>query len=178
MSQSTAANRYAKALFQLAQEKNVLKQVTEDLREVKIAFEGNKELFILLDSPKIDTNKKKAMLSELFASVQPIIVNALKLLIDKKRIHEVVSVIDAFVALANDVQGVADAVIFSTRTLTEDEKQRISTSFSKKVGKNALNITNEIDASILGGIRVQIGNQIYDNSVATKLAGLKRELIG
>ncbi|MFJ8263082.1 F0F1 ATP synthase subunit delta [Rummeliibacillus sp. NPDC094406] len=178
MSQSTAANRYAKALFQLAQEHNLLNEVTEDLREVKIAFGENGNLFQLLDSPKIETDKKKEMLSELFASVQPIIVNALKLLVDKKRIHEVVSVIDAFVAQANDAQGVADAVVFSTRTLAEEEKQRISTAFAQKVGKNALHITNEIDASLLGGIRVQIGNQIYDNSVATKLAGLKRELIG
>ena len=178
MSQSTAANRYAKALFQLAQEHNLLNEVTEDLREVKIAFEENQELFKLLDSPKIDAEQKKANLSELFSSVQPIIVNALTLLVDKKRIHEVVNVIDAFVTQANNAQGVADAIVFSTRALTEDETQRISTVFAQKVGKNALRITNEIDASLLGGIRVQIGNQIYDNSVATKLAGLKRELIG
>ena len=178
MSQSTAANRYAKALFQLAQEKNLLKEVTEDLREVKVVFEKNQELFKLLDTPKIDADKKKAILSELFASVQPIIINALKLLIDKKRIHEVVSVIDAFINQANNAQGVADAVVFSTRALTEEEANRISTVFAQKVGKNALRITNEIDASLLGGIRVQIGNQIYDNSVVTKLAGLKRELIG
>ncbi|MGX9133148.1 F0F1 ATP synthase subunit delta [Rummeliibacillus sp. JY-2-4R] len=178
MSQSTAANRYAKALFQLAQEQNVLKEVTEDLREVKIAFEENNELFQLLDSPKIEDDKKKAILSEIFASVQPIIVNTVKLLVDKKRIHEVVSVIDAFVSLANNAQGVADAIVFSTRTLDEKEKNRISTAFAQKVGKTALNITNEIDNTLLGGIRVQIGNQIYDNSVATKLAGLKRELIG
>ncbi len=178
MSQSTAANRYAKALFQLAQEQNVLTEVTEDLREVKIAFKENSELFQLLDSPKIEDDKKKAILSEIFASVQPIILNTVKLLVDKKRIHEVVSVIDAFVSLANNAQGVADAVVFSTRALDEEEKNRISTAFAQKVGKTALHITNEIDHTLLGGIRVQIGNQIYDNSVATKLAGLKRELIG
>lgn len=50
--------------------------------------------------------------------------------------------------------------------------------FAKLVGKQSLNITNEVDPSLLGGIRVQIGNHIYDSSVANKLERLKRELIG
>ncbi|AMX00905.1 F0F1 ATP synthase subunit delta [Rummeliibacillus stabekisii] len=178
MSQSTASTRYAKALFQLAVEHKLLKEVTEDLREVKIAFKENGELFQLLDSPRIGDEKKKAILSELFASVQPIIVNALKLLVDKKRIHEVVNVIDAFIEQANAAQGIADAIVFSTRPLTEQEKKRISATFAGLVGKNALHITNEIEPGLIGGIRVQIGNQIYDNSVSTKLTGLQRKLIG
>lgn len=83
MSQSTAASRYAKALFQLAQEKQLLTEVSSDLREVKVVFEENKELFQLLDSPKLEDKEKKELVSKVFASVQPIIVNAIKVLIDK-----------------------------------------------------------------------------------------------
>ena len=178
MSQSTAASRYAKALFQLAQEKQLLTEVSSDLREVKVVFEENKGLFQLLDSPKLEDKEKKELVSKVFASVQPIIVNAIKVLIDKKRIHEVVSVIEEFIRFANDTQGVADAIVYTTQPLTEDETQRISTAFARKVGKNTLNITNEIDPSLIGGVRLQIGNQIFDSSISHKLAGLKRELIG
>ncbi|MBK3495630.1 F0F1 ATP synthase subunit delta [Viridibacillus sp. YIM B01967] len=178
MSQSTAASRYAKALFQLAQEKQLLAQVNEDLREVKLVFEKNPEIFQLLDSPKLEDKEKKELVSKVFASIQPIIVNAIKVLIDKKRIHEVVSMIEEFIRQANDTQGVADAIVYTTHPLTAEETGRISTAFAAKVGKNALNITNEIDPTLIGGVRLQIGNQIFDSSLSHKLAGLKRTLIG
>lgn len=72
----------------------------------------------------------------------------------------------------------ADATVFSTRALSAEESANISTAFAKLVGKQSLNITNEIDPTLLGGIRVQIGNHIYDSSVVNKLERLKRELIG
>lgn len=86
--------------------------------------------------------------------------------------------IEEFIRFANDTQGVADAIVYTTQPLTEDETQRISTAFARKVGKNTLNITNEIDPSLIGGVRLQIGNQIFDSSISHKLAGLKRALIG
>jgi F-type H+-transporting ATPase subunit delta len=64
MSQSTAANRYAKALFQLAQEKNLLKEVTEDLREVKVVFEKIKNYSnYLIRQKSMLTKRKQSFLS-------------------------------------------------------------------------------------------------------------------
>ena len=77
-----------------------------------------------------------------------------------------------------NAQGVAEAKVYSTRELTEDERARISTVFSKNVGKQSLRIENIVDPSLLGGIRIQIGNRIYDSSLSTKLDRLKRNLIG
>ena len=97
---------------------------------------------------------------------------------DKKRINEAVSVFEAFIRIANDAAGIEDAIVLSTETLTEEQIQRISSTFAKKVGKNSLNITNEIDPSLIGGIKLIIGNQIYDNSIVSKMNGLRRELLG
>lgn len=178
MSQSLVASRYAKALFELAQEKNVLAETVADLRQAKIVFTESKDLFSLLENPKFTSEKKNELISSIFAGAQPIIVDAFKVLLDKKRINETVSVIDSFIQIANDESGVADATVLSTEALTEDEIERISTTFAKKVGKNSLNITNEIDPSIMGGIKLIIGNQIYDNTIVSKLNGLRRALLG
>lgn len=178
MSQSTIASRYANALFQLAQEKQVVAEVNGDLEELVKVLETTPELLSLLATPKFSIERKKQIVAEIFASANPIVVSTLELLIEKKRVNEVESLAQQFKQLAAASQGAADATVFSTRALTDQEKDEISSSFGKLVGKEKLTITNVIEPSILGGVRVQIGNYIFDNTVANKLEGLKRTLVG
>ncbi|MEO4054074.1 F0F1 ATP synthase subunit delta [Solibacillus sp. CAU 1738] len=178
MSQTTVAKRYAQALFQLAQEKQVLAEVGADLKELVTVLESNTELLDLLGAPKISADRKKAIVAEIFSNAHPAVVKTLQLLIDKKRVNEAVIVAKEFQTLASSALGVADATVYSTRALTDAERAEISVAFGKLVGTEQLNITNEIDPSLLGGVRVQIGNYIYDSTVASKLEGLKRTLVG
>ncbi|MEB7772022.1 F0F1 ATP synthase subunit delta [Kurthia gibsonii] len=178
MSQSIAANRYAKALYELAKEKNVVAETVADLREVRIVFTESKDLFNLLVAPNLTTEKKFELIGSIFSTVQPIIVDALKVILVNNRIDETVSVIDSFIRIANDESGVEDAIVYSTEALTEDQLERISTTFAKQVGKDSLNITNEIDSSLIGGIKLIIGNRIYDNTIVSKVNGLRRALLG
>ena len=178
MSQSTAAKRYALALFQLAQKHNQLTSVEEDLREVKVVFKENRELQALLATPKLSLDRKKELIRELFGQANPLVVNTLQVLIDRKRINETVAVATEFATLSNEAQGIADAKVFSTRPLTDTERADISSAFAQKVGKQSLRIENVIDPSLIGGIRLQIGNRIFDSSVSAKLDRLKKQLIG
>jgi F-type H+-transporting ATPase subunit delta len=175
---SQVAKRYAEALFQLAQSQNALAEVSTDLKELTKAFEITPELVSLLQAPKISAEMKKAMVSNILSGAHPAVVNTLHLLIDKKRINEVSLVAAEFQTLAAAAQGAAQATVFSTRTLTDEERAEISAAFAKLVGMEKLEITNVIEPSLLGGVRVQIGNYIYDSTVASKLEGLKRTLVG
>nr|WP_106783535.1 F0F1 ATP synthase subunit delta [Lysinibacillus timonensis] len=178
MSRSQVANRYAEALFQLAVEKKVLTEVSNDLSELVKVLETNTELVSLLANPKFSIQRKQQIVSEIFSKANELVVNTLELLIEKKRVNEIANLAEEFALLAAASQGYADAKVYSTRALTEDELNEISSAFANRVGKEKLNITNEIDPSLLGGVRVQIGNYIFDNTVASKLEGLKRTLVG
>ena len=178
MSQSVVAKRYALALFELAQTKGQTGSVHEDLLELKIVYKDNKELEQLLENPKLPIAKKKELLADLFKGANPLILNTLYVLLDQKRMNEIVNLVDEFNALANDAAGIAEAKVYSTRSLTEDESASISTAFAKVVGKQSLRIENIIDPSLIGGIRLQIGNRIYDSSLSGKLERLKKDLIG
>lgn len=178
MSQSVVAKRYALALFELAQKNGQTGPIQEDLLELKKVFLTNKELGQLLDSPRLKAAKKKELLADLFKGANQLILNTLFLMLDKKRMNEVVNLVNEFTAYSNDAAGIAEAKVYSTRPLTADESQAISTAFAQKIGKQALRIENIIDPSLLGGIRLQIGNIIYDSSVSAKLERLKRDLIG
>lgn len=171
------AERYAVALFNAAQEKQQTLAVQTDLKELKKVFEAEKELSELLSSPKFSIQQKKQLIGQFFSEANQLVVNTLYVMIDAGRINEIQNVIDDFQQLANDASGIAEAKVFSTRPLTVEESNAISTAFAHKVGKQALSIENIIDPSLIGGIRLQIGNHIYDSSVSAKLERLERQLI-
>jgi F-type H+-transporting ATPase subunit delta len=177
MSQNAVAKRYALALFEIAKEQNQLEAIEEELRVVKDVFMENKELDILLASPKLFLEKKKEILKEAFSSASTIVVNTLMLLTDRHRSDQIVSLVDAYVELANEEHGVAQATVYSVQPLTDSEKETLSVSFAKKVGKRSLSIENVADPGLLGGIKLQIGNRIYDGSLRGKLSRLERELV-
>ena len=178
MIESTVAKRYAAALFELALSKQSLQEVGQDLKAINTAISSNEELVSVLNAPKIPTARKKEIVAEIFVGANADVLNTVLLLLDKKRVSEIAGVEAAFQKLAADAQGYAEATVYSTRALTDAEKEEVSSAFGQLVGVEQLEITNEIDPSVIGGVRVQIGNYIFDNTVASKLEGLKRTLVG
>lgn len=175
---SQAAERYALALFEVSQKHGVTEQVEQDLREIKQVFQDNPELHKLLASPKLTQERTKNLVTELFGGAQPYLLNTLQLVGERKRLKEVGSIADEFIKRSNDAKGIEDAKVYSIRPLTEEETASISTAFAKKIGKQSLRIENIIDPSLIGGLRLQIGNRIFDSSVSSKLERLQRQLIG
>lgn len=86
--------------------------------------------------------------------------------------------IDAYIEMSYDQKGIATAKVESVRALTDEEKLAISSVFAKKMNKVSLEIENVVNNDLLGGLKIQIGNRIFDGSLRGKLDGLKRELLG
>jgi F-type H+-transporting ATPase subunit delta len=175
---SMVARRYALALFQLVKEQQLIDTVEEELRVVKEVFFVNEDLKAVLQSPKVSREKKKEILSTAFAAVNPLVLNTLMLLVDRHRENEIIDVANEFSELANEERGVEAANVFSVRPLTEDERTALSVSFAKKIGKKSLQIENIVDSDLLGGIKIRIGNRIFDGSLRGKLDRLERTLLG
>ena len=177
MSNSMVAKRYASALFQIAKEQQILSQVEEELRVVKEVLQYNTDLKAVLNSSKLTNAEKKAILKEGFSSVSVYILNTVLILIDRHREDEIINVANEFIDLANDEMGVADADVYSIRPLSDVEREAISATFAQKIGKKSLRIENFVDSDLLGGIRLRIGNRIYDGSLRGKLNRLERKLL-
>lgn len=177
MSKDAVAKRYATALFELAKEQNQLEQVENELRAINKAIKENPELISLLKSPKFSAEKKKEIINEIFSSASTLVLNTIMLLSDRHRVDEVTEVADAYIELANTNRGIAEATVYSIRPLTASESAAISSTFAQKVGRVSLNIENIIDTDLLGGVKVRIGNKIFDGSLRGKLDRLERNLI-
>jgi F-type H+-transporting ATPase subunit delta len=177
MSNSMVAKRYALALFQLSKENNLLAKAEEELRVVKEVLLNSKELNAVLKSPKVTVEKKKEIIKGSFSNMNQFILNTLMILIERHRDDQIVDVVNSFIELSNEEQGIAEAKVYSIRPLTEAEKEGLSASFAAKVGKKSLRIENIVDTDILGGIKLRIGNRIFDGSLRGKLDRLERNLL-
>jgi F-type H+-transporting ATPase subunit delta len=175
---SMVAKRYALALFQLVREQQLLEKVEEELRVVKEVFYTNKEFRAVLQSPKVSKEMKKSIITTAFSSVNPYVLNTLMLLVDRHRQNEIEAVADEFCELANEARGIEVAHVSSVRPLSDEERAGLSSSFAAKIGKKSLEIENIVDSHLLGGIKVRIGNRIYDGSLRGKLDRLERTLLG
>ena len=178
MSNPQVAKRYALALFQVTSEHKLLDTVEEELRVIKEVFANNADLSSVLASPKLSLEKKKELLKQLFSSASPYVQNLLMVLVDGHRIGDITEVVDQFIELTNDVKGIADAKVYSVQPLTDEQKEALSVAFAPKVGKKALNVENITDSNLLGGIKLRIGNRIFDGSLQGKLDRLERKLLG
>ncbi|TGB01624.1 F0F1 ATP synthase subunit delta [Halobacillus salinus] len=176
MSVTIVAKRYADALFQLAKEHNKLEQVESELRTLRDVYVSNPKLVHFLQHPRVTMDQKKQLVTESFQSFSKEVLHTLQLLVDRHREEIIVDVVSEFITLMNDAKGVADAEVYSVRELSEKELERISETFAPKVGKRSLNLKNFVDKELLGGIRLRVGNRIFDGSISGKLRRMEREL--
>ncbi|MEW9671195.1 F0F1 ATP synthase subunit delta [Ammoniphilus sp. 3BR4] len=176
MSSGVVAKRYAYALFEVASEKKQIDLVEQELQQIKQAFDENPAFLQFLNHPQIDKETKKKELNNLFAGkASDTTVNFLNLLIEKNR-EEVLSLIPRyFIEKANEARGLVDAVVKTVKPLTEEQQQELVKSFKSLLNKE-IRIETQLDDSIMGGVVVQIGDRLYDGSVAGKLNRLQQSL--
>jgi len=176
MISSVAAKRYAKALHELAQEKDMLKQIEEELSAVVEAMQNVKELHNVIYNPRVREKDKKAILRQIFeGQVSTVTLNFLCLLVDKHRENLIESILTQYIEMANETLGIVKAVVKTAVPLNASQIDRISDKLCAMTGKK-ITLSTEVDKSIIGGVVIRIGDEIIDGSVAHKLERLRAKL--
>ncbi|SDC03846.1 F-type H+-transporting ATPase subunit delta [Terribacillus halophilus] len=173
----TIVKRYAEALFEVAENRDIVEIVKAELHTAKQVAQNDAAFLRYLSEPKISLDKKKALIETSFAAGSIEIRNTLKLLLDAGRISSIPQVADVFQTLYDEKQGTAQATVYSVRALSEAEKKTVAATFAKKLDKKAVSIDNKIDPTLLGGLKVRIGNTIYDSSIKNQLTRIERNLV-
>ena len=176
MSGIRAAIRYAKAILEIADSKGVASEVSADMTLIATTITGNSELTHFIQNPLIKTDIKKNAVLEVFASVNPVTQSLFHLLLENKRFEILAAIAVEYNNLFDVMNGVEVAKVTTAFPMDEALKAKvlakIATFSDKKV-----TIENTIDASIIGGFILRIGDKQYNASVANRLHVLKRELI-
>lgn len=175
MSQAVVAQRYAKAIFEIALESGINDQIEEELRFVEETFASSTELKEWLTYPFVDQADKKSVLANIFTKLSEPVKNLLFLLVDRHRSNLIDDIVKAYQNLNDEHKGLVEAIVTTAFPLSaEDEKQLIET-FGQLTQKK-LRLIKKIDSDLLGGVIVKIGDRLYDGSLRTKLQQFQKRL--
>lgn len=172
--EAVVASRYAKAMYEIAAQEGRTLEVEDELRTLVIVLNDDKEVSQFIDSPKIsEADKWKVLAAGLEDKVSAPVVSLAKLLVERGRIEILPELLNSYIRITGDALGLANATVYTTYPLNEQEKENIAAEFGALVNKK-VRVINEIDSELLGGMKVRIGDTLYDGSLAGKLSRLEK----
>ena len=170
------ANKYAKAIFELAQDEKKLDVYDKDLSKVNEDVFSVPEAKKFFQNPLVPHKAKKDLLTKaLKKEVSETVMNFLLLLVDKSRIGIFSEIYEIFTALKNEAQGIMIADVTSAFPLSKTQETQLTKKLTTLSGKK-IRIRKHEDKSILGGLIVTIGDKRIDGSAAGRLRSLKSTL--
>lgn len=173
------ADRYATALFELADSQKALDAVAGDLKTLKAMIRESADLRRLVDSPvltRAEMGKAVAALAEA-AQFSDLTRNFLGLLAKNRRLFALNGVIAAFLGHLASRRGELAAEVSSAVPLSQSQLDALSSTLKTAFGGDvAVDVT--VDPSLLGGLVVKVGSRMVDSSLKTKLQHLKLAMKG
>lgn len=174
---SVVGDRYAESLFDLAKEENQVTQYLDDIKLVGEVLDSDPQIVQFFNHVLIENDKKIQLLDQSFkGNVDQYVLNFLKLLVQSRRIHYIDDIVKSYINLSNQYLGIEEGMIYTPYELTDQQIQDIEKAISQKENKK-VTLKVSIDPSLLGGIKVQIANRIYDGTIKNKVEMLKKELL-
>ena len=174
---SVIGDRYAESLFDLAKEENKVTQYLDDIKLVGEVLGSDPQIVQFFNHVLIENEKKIQLLDQSFkGNVDQYVLNFLKLLVQSRRIRYIDDIVKSYIKLSNQYLGIEEGMIYTLYELTDQQIQDIEKAISKKENKK-VTLKLSIDSSLLGGIKVQIANRIYDGTIKNKVEMLKKELL-
>ncbi|MCI4643996.1 MAG: ATP synthase F1 subunit delta [Hyphomonadaceae bacterium] len=176
---SEAAQRYATALFELAQDKGQLSETHRSFAEFVALVRENEDLARLVASPAFTRDDKKAALLAIAdgAGVSPLVKNLLGVMAENGRSRDILGAQVAFDTLYANQRGVKRAVARTAKPMSADQRARLEGILAKAVG-GEVELSEEVDESLIGGVQLQIGSTLVDASLAAKLDRMNSAMKG
>jgi F-type H+-transporting ATPase subunit delta len=169
-----AAQRYAKAILDLAQDKGVSEVVNRDMDSISKTIAGSEELQNVLGSPVVKDQLKKNSLSAIFKDAHAITLKTFDLLLENNRINILKYVAQQYTELYNEENNIQIATVTTAIPLDANLEAKIQEKIQELTG-NSAKIKSVVDPSIIGGFILRIGDLQYNASIARSFADLRRE---
>ena len=168
---------YGDALFELALEKNNLDATAEQVDMLAQAFAENPELLKLLTHPKISKEEKVSVIENIFKGrFSDDIVGFLVIITEKDRGAEIEGILNYFKAKVREYKKIGVARVTSATELSAQQKARVEEKLLQQTSYESFEVDYSVDASLIGGMVIRIGDRVVDSSIRTKLDTMTKNL--
>lgn len=176
MIDTSIARRYAKALFDIATDKDQTTKYQAELQLLVDNLNDNAEFETLLYGQVISAEQKKDLVKKVFgAEFSADTMNFVCLVLDKGRANMLPEMLKAYEELMDDAAGIIPVKVTAAFELSAEQLNDLSAAFEKKLSAPVRLITS-VDKTLIGGIKAQVGDTVYDGSLSGRLSELSRRL--
>ncbi|MEA2663685.1 MAG: F-type H+-transporting ATPase subunit delta [Candidatus Eremiobacteraeota bacterium] len=175
MPNETLARRYATAVFQLAQDAGKVGPVQHDLHTFVAALAADEDVRKFFRSPVVDRKEKETIVAQAFSRLDPIALHTVLLLVRKRRENMVEEIVAQYDVLERQARGAQPLQVTSARELSRSQFDaivgRLTATYHTK-----FDVTQSVDPSLIGGVRITMGDKLADGTVAGRLDDIARLL--
>jgi F-type H+-transporting ATPase subunit delta len=169
------AQVYARSLFEVAKEREVLDEVHDQLGEFADALNSNRDLAVFFFSPYFSTEEKEDGLRRAVDGAEPIFMNFLQALIERHRMPVIFRIRARFEELWDDENQLLPVQVTSSVELDKDTVSSIGERIGEQTGRK-VELSAKVDPEILGGIVLRVGNFVLDASIRNRLNQLRKQV--
>jgi F-type H+-transporting ATPase subunit delta len=176
---SGLADRYAAALFDLADERKALDAVADDLKALRAMIRDSVDLRRLIRSPVLSRGAQAKGIAALAAQAQisPLTLNFLGLLAQNRRLFALPEIIESYLHRLAEKRGEVTAHVLTAQELSPAQREAVNEQLRRAIGSKVA-VDVEIDPSLLGGLVVKVGSRMVDASLRSKLHRLQLAMKG
>jgi F-type H+-transporting ATPase subunit delta len=168
---------YGDALFELARENGQLDAILEEVRAVSQALSENEDMSRLMNHPKIVKEEKIKIIEDIFAEkISKELVGLMRMLVEKDHYNEMPSVFEYFITQVKEYKNIGTAYVTSAVELTEEQKDATMKRLLETTKYVEFEMHYDVDADLIGGMVIRIGDRVVDSSIRTKIYKMRREL--
>ena len=176
MKSTKAAGRYAKALLELALDQQKIEVIENNMQQIITVANEAHDFQVFLSSPLIKVDKKLEVIKTIFGNFDALSISFLEMVATNRREALITEIASAFLAQLKEHRGIVPVTIISAKTLDAQTKAQITSKISASI-KGTLEITENVDESLIGGFIVRMGDHQIDASVANQLKRLKQQFV-
>ncbi|MEM7204891.1 MAG: ATP synthase F1 subunit delta [Planctomycetota bacterium] len=172
---SAIARRYARALFEVAEAAHASDAVANDLARLREAF-GDAQVRAVLLGPETPREKVQGMMDKLLSGGHEITGKMVRVVLGRRREAVLPDLHDAFGELLREARGEVRGLVESAKPMSHDALTQLEQKMTGLIGRQ-VRLELAVEPGLIGGVRVRVGNTLYDGSVATALEDLERRLM-
>ena len=171
------AREYGDGLYLLAEEENLSREFLEQLLALKSLFREQPDFVRLLGNMSLSKEERVKIIDNVLrGQIHPYLLNFLKILCERCALNEYEGCLAAFKSLYNQAHGIVEATVTTAVALDDEQRARMSEKLSAMTGKT-VELIEKVDASLVGGVLLEMNGQRYDNTLTHRLKSIHEALL-
>jgi len=174
MAVAASAKRYAQAVFQIAEAQGTFDQWQQGL-DALAALAADPGFRVLMESPRIPATEKARLLREQLPGADQLLVQLVQLLISKRRVDSIPGLVETYREMLDARRCVVHVRVTTATRLADGERTALETQLAQRLGKT-VHLSANVDADILGGAVLRVGDKLVDGSLRSRLSAMRRQM--